>query len=225
VFHHLVRRNTLFVAAAVPQNNGMKNSNTSAQDVKVATASLPATLTTARLILRPWQTSDTEPFTAMSQDPEVMAHLLAFTSREAIAVWIQRQQAHFAKNGFGFWAIESRDTGEFMGATGLLCIAYEAHFTPAVEIGWRLARRFWGQGYVPEAARFALQFGFENLGLSEIVANTVSANHNSRRVMEKLGMFRDPADDFDHPLVPVDSPLRRQMLYRLKRESWSSLGG
>ncbi len=187
----------------------------------MTTSPIPQTLTTERLILRPWRPSDTEPFAAMSEDPEVMANLLAFASREAIAVWVQRQQAHFAKNGFGFWALESRETGEFMGATGLLHIRYEAHFTPAVEVGWRLAHRFWGQGYVPEAARSALQFGFENLGLSEIVANTVEANHNSRRVMEKLGMIRDVADDFDHPLVPVDSPLRRQMLYRLTRESWS----
>lgn len=205
----------------IPQNCGMKIENTAAQDAPLGTAARPETLTTARLVLRPWQPSDTEPFISMSLDPEVMAYLLAFVSREAIEAWIQRQHAHFAKNGFGFWAVESRETGEFMGATGLLRIGYEAHFTPAVEVGWRLARRFWGQGYVPEAARSACRFGFENLALPEIVANTVEANHNSRRVMEKLGMVRDAADDFDHPLVPADSPLRRQMLYRLTRGNWS----
>ena len=206
-------------------DSGMKHETTDVHDASLRTNALPQTLKTEHLILRPWRPSDTEPFTAMSQDPEVMAHLLAFASQEAIASWIQRQVDHFEKYGFGFWALESRETGEFMGATGLLRISYEAHFTPAVEVGWRLARRFWGQGYVPEAARSALSFGFENLGLSEIVANTVSANHNSRRVMEKLGMVRDPADDFDHPLVPADSPLRRQILYRLTRENWSRLRG
>lgn len=158
----------------------------------------------------------------MSADPEVMAYLLAFASPQAITNWINRQQAHLAANGFCFWVIESKETGEFMGAAGLLRISYQAHFTPAVEVGWRLARRFWGQGYAPEAARAALQFGFEQLGLAEIVANTVASNHKSRRVMEKLGMSNDPADDFDHPLVPEDNPLRRQMLYRLPRGNWTT---
>lgn len=110
-----------------------------------------------------------------------------------------------------------------MGAAGLLRIGYKAHFAPAVEVGWRLARRFWGKGYAPEAARAAITFGFDRLGLQEIVANTVPHNSNSHRVMEKLGMAYDPADDFDHPLVPADSPLRRQVLYRLSRERWIRL--
>ena len=203
----------------------MKNETALTQDASPKTGALLQSLTTERLVLRPWRPSDTEPFAAMSQDPEVMAHLLAFASPEAVAAWILRQQAHFSNHGFGFWALESRETGEFMGATGLLHIRYQAHFTPAVEVGWRLARRFWGQGYVLEAARSALSFGFETLGLSEVVANTVAANKNSRRVMEKLGMVRDPADDFDHPLVPTNSPLRRQILYRLTRERWSRLRG
>lgn len=185
------------------------------------TAQLPNTLTTTRLVLRPWQDSDHEPFSFMSADPEVMAHLLALPSPQAITSWINRQQAHLAANGFCFWVVESRESGEFMGTAGLLRISYQAHFTPAVEVGWRMARRFWGKGYAPEAAGAALQFGFEHLGLAEIVANTIPSNHNSRRVMEKLRMSNDPADDFDHPLVPGDSPLRRQMLYRLRRSDWS----
>lgn len=181
----------------------------------------PKVLTTTRLILRPWQDSDHAPFLAMSVDPEVMAHLLPFASPQAITGWINRQQMHLAENGFCFWAIESKESGAFMGAAGLLRISYKAHFTPAVEVGWRLARRFWGQGYAPEAAGAALQFGFEHLGLTEIVANTVPSSHNSRRVMAKLGMSSEPADDFDHPLVPEGNPLRRQMLYRLSRRNWS----
>lgn len=157
----------------------------------------------------------------MSTDPEVMAHLLALPSPQAIANWISRQQTHLAANGFCFWAIESKESGEFMGAAGLMRISYKAHFTPAVEVGWRMARRFWGKGYAPEAAGAALQFGFEYLGLTEIVANTVPSNHNSRRVMEKLRMSHDSADDFDHPLVPEGNPPCRQMLYRLSRGNWS----
>ena len=183
----------------------------------------PLLLETNRLILRPWRGSDREPFAAMSCDPEVMAYLLPFASPEAVDNWIARQQAHLATYGFCLWAVEARDTGEFMGAAGLLRIGYEAHFAPAVEVGWRLARRFWGKGYAPEAASAAINFGFDRLGLQEIVANTVPHNSNSRRVMEKLGMAYDPADDFDHPLVPADSPLRRQVLYRLPREHWIRL--
>jgi ribosomal-protein-alanine N-acetyltransferase len=182
---------------------------------------LPAQLETPRLILRPWRDSDRAPFAAMSADPEVMAHLLAIVSPEAADNWINRQQAYLATHGFCLWALESKESGEFIGATGLLRIGYEAHFSPAVEVGWRLARPFWGQGYAPEAAGAAVRFGFEQLGLQQIVANTVPANRNSRRVMEKLGMSHDPADDFDHPWVPVDSPLRRQLLYRLPRERWA----
>jgi len=112
------------------------------------------------------------------------------------------------------------ESAEFIGAVGLFRIGYEAHFTPAVEVGWRLAREFWGQGYAPEAAEAALHFGFDALRLGEIVANTVLANTNSQRVMRKLGMSRDPADDFDHPRVPEGHKLRRQVLYRLARNDW-----
>lgn len=179
-------------------------------------------LTTQRLILRPWQATDREPFAAMSADPAVMAYLLAFKSPDAITHWIQRQEAHLATHGFCLWAVESQASGEFMGTVGLMRIGYEAHFTPAVEIGWRLAHSFWGQGYAVEAARAALQLGFKERGLTEIVANTVAANRNSRRVMEKLGMTRDPAYDFDHPLVPEDNPLKRQLLYRLSASHWQT---
>jgi ribosomal-protein-alanine N-acetyltransferase len=176
---------------------------------------------TARLILRPWRDRDREPFATMSADPEVMKHLLPFASSKAANAWIDRQQAHLDTHGFCFWALELKETGEFIGAAGLLRVGYEAHFTPAVEVGWRIVRRFWGQGLAPEAATGAIDFGFKQLGLLEIVANTVTANTNSRRVMEKLGMTNDSADDFDHPLVAVENPLRHQVLYRLPRVRWS----
>lgn len=156
----------------------------------------------------------------MSADPEVMAHLMPLSSPGATDSWIDRQQSHLQSEGICFWAIELKQTGEFIGAAGLLRIAYEAHFTPAVEVGWRIDRRFWGKGYAPEAAARAIRFGFEHAGVDEIVANTVPANKNSRRVMEKLDMTTTPADDFEHPLVPLGNPLRQQVLYRLTRDRW-----
>ncbi|WP_435455630.1 GNAT family N-acetyltransferase [Variovorax sp. LT2P21] len=178
---------------------------------------------TARLILRPWLERDRTPFATLSADPEVMKHLLPFASPSAADAWIDRQQAHLETHGFCFWALEWKETGEFIGAAGLLRVGYEAHFAPAVEVGWRIVRRFWGRGLAPEAAKSAIDFGFEHLGLQEIVANTVPANTSSRRVMEKLGMSSDAADDFDHPLVPIENPLRHQVLYRLPRDRWAEL--
>jgi ribosomal-protein-alanine N-acetyltransferase len=174
-------------------------------------------LLSARLILRPWQDSDRAPFAAMSADPLVMQHLIPMPTRAESDAWIDRQIAHQAKHGMCFWATELAQTGAFIGAVGLLPIGYEAHFAPAVEIGWRVARPFWGQGYAPEAAARAIAYGFGALGLTEIVANTAPANENSQRVMLKLGMTRNPADDFDHPRLSEGNPLRRQVLYRLAR--------
>lgn len=141
--------------------------------------------------------------------------------RKATDAWIDRRMAHLAEHGFSFWALEAKATGEFLGAVGLLRISYDAHFSPAVEVGWRVARQFWGQGYASEAAAASIRFGFESLGLSEIVANTVAQNTSSRRVMEKLGMTHNAEDDFDHPNVPDGHPLRRQVLYRLPRSQWT----
>ena len=175
-------------------------------------------LETARLRLRSWQPSDHAPFAAMSADPQVMRFLLNPATPEAVGPWIERQMAHEREHGFGFLAVEERATGAFVGTVGLVHVPYQAHFTPAVEIGWRIARRFWGHGYAPEAARAWLEFGFGALGLVEIVANACVENGNSRRVMEKLGMTRNPADDFDHPRIADGSPQRRQVLYRLACE-------
>ena len=170
-----------------------------------------------RVLLRQWQEADRGPFAALSADPEVMRFLMPMPSRAASDAWIDRQAASQVDHGMAFWAAELAETGAFIGAVGLLRVRYAAHFTPAVEVGWRIARAFWGQGLAPEAAGAAIGWGFGHLGLDAVVANTVPGNRNSRRVMEKLGMSRDPADDFDHPLVPEGHPLRRQVLYRLRR--------
>jgi RimJ/RimL family protein N-acetyltransferase len=180
-------------------------------------------LTTKRLILRPLQDIDRAPFASMSSDPVVMQFLRALPTRVESDAWIDRQMAHTTAHGFGFGAVIEKDSGAFIGVIGLLHVPYDAHFTPAMEVGWRIARSYWGQGYAPEAGAAALQYGFETLGLYEIVANTAPANHNSQRVMVKLGMTRDVGGDYDHPNIAEGHPLRRQVLYRLSHADWLRL--
>ena len=175
---------------------------------------------TPRLVLRPWQDADRPAFFAMSADPGLQEFLRPLTTRDASDGWIDHQVAHQAGHGFCFWAVERRDDGLFVGSVGLYQVGYEAHFTPAVEVGWRIARAFWGLGYAPEAAAASLRHGFEVLHLPEVVANASVGNARSRRVMAKLGMTHDPADDFDHPRYPDGDPMRRQVLYRLAGDVW-----
>ncbi len=172
-------------------------------------------LTTPRLGLRGWLEADLEPFAAMNADPVVMEHFPATLSRRQSDELVERVEAGFAENGFGLWALEVRETEEFIGFTGLAVPELEAHFMPAVEVGWRLARSAWGNGYATEAAREGLRFGFEEAGLSEIVSFTTPTNRRSRGVMERIGMSRDPRDDFDHPGLPPGHPQRPHVLYRL----------
>ena len=179
-------------------------------------------LQTPRLTLRPWQDEDREPFFTMSQDPGLQEFLIPMTTRTATDAWIDRQIAHQTQHGICFWAAETRDTNTVIGSIGLYHVGYEAHFTPAVELGWRLARPFWGQGHAPEAATACLHHAFATLHLPQVVANTAVANTKSRRVMHKLGMTHDPRDDFDHPRFPEHDPLCRQVLYRVRRDSWSA---
>jgi RimJ/RimL family protein N-acetyltransferase len=172
-------------------------------------------LRTSRLLLRPWRDEDIAAFVEMSGDPVVMEYLLPLSHRGLSAeAWAARARAHWDEHGFGQWVVELLDAANFIGVVGLGVVSYEAAFTPAVEVAWRLARPYWGQGYATEAAKAALDYGFGKLGLSEIVALTVPANQRSRRVMEHLGMTRSPEDDFDHPRVP-EGPLKRHVLYRL----------
>jgi len=173
-------------------------------------------LRTERLLLRQWRDADYEPFAALNADPVVMEHFPAPLTREASDSWADRQRGRIEERGWGLWAVEVRDDGGFAGFVGLAVPSFEAHFTPAVEIGWRLAREHWNRGYATEAARAGLAFGFVELQLEEIVSFTTVANVRSRRVMEKLGMTCDSSDDFDHPSVPP-GPIRPHVLYRIRR--------
>jgi RimJ/RimL family protein N-acetyltransferase len=181
-------------------------------------------LETGRLVLREWRDADIGPFAALNADPVVMEHFPSTLDARQSAEMVERHRSLWADRGFGLWAVEVRDTSTFIGFVGLTSPGWEAHFTPAVEVGWRLSRHAWGHGYAPEAARAAIGWGFETLDVpgDEIVSFTVVANRNSRRVMEKLGMTHDPADDFDHPILPLHSPQSRHVLYRLPRARWQS---
>jgi len=179
-------------------------------------------LSTTRLRLRRWHPEDRPPFAALNLDPAVMEHFPAPISRTESDALADRIETHFDRHGFGLWAVEIPGVSPFAGYVGLSIPSFQAHFTPAVEVGWRLARDCWGQGYATEGARAALGFAFERLGLKEIVSFTVPANLRSRRVMERIGMTHTPSDDFDHPLLAENHPLRRHVLYRIKRAEWSS---
>ena len=173
-------------------------------------------LRTDRLLLRQWRDEDRAPFAALNADPVVMEHFPSTMTREASDAFVDFNVATLAERGWGLWAAEVADTGAFIGFVGLNEPRFEAHFMPAVEIGWRLARDAWGQGYATEAARSALAHAFDELGLDDVVSFTTVENHRSRRVMERIGMTHDPADDFDHPRV-TEEHLRRHVLYRLSR--------
>lgn len=177
----------------------------------------PVTLRTERLLLRPWRESDREPYAALNADPEVMRHFPSTLTRAESDASVDRIVDGFARRGWGLWAVEVDGGAPFVGFVGLDEPAWEAHFTPCVEVGWRLARAHWGKGYATEAARAAVAFGFDVLGLDEIVSFTVPANSASRAVMERLGMTHDEPGDFDHPRLPEGHPLRRHVLYRLLR--------
>lgn len=179
---------------------------------------------TPRLWLRPWRDEDVEPFAALNADPRVMEFFPALLSRQETEAGVARIRAHFTQHGWGLWAVEVPGVAPFVGFVGLTTVSFSAPFTPAVEVGWRLARAHWGQGYATEGARAALDVGFRRLGLPEIVSFTVPANVRSRRVMEKLGMRHAPAEDFEHPRVPEGHALRRHVLYRLRASEWSGVG-
>ena len=177
-------------------------------------------LTTARLRLRQWREEDLAPFAALNADPQVMEFFPKTLTRVESDAVAGRIRDHFARHGFGLWAVEAPGVADFLGFVGLAVPSFEAHFTPCVEIGWRLAREHWGHGYATEAATAALAFGFVARALEEIVAFTVPANIPSRRVMGRLGMRRLPTDDFEHPAIADGHPLRSHVLYRLRRADW-----
>jgi RimJ/RimL family protein N-acetyltransferase len=174
-------------------------------------------LRTPRLVLRQWRDADLAPFAALNADPEVMRHFPSVLTRAESDAWVLGARALIAARGWGLWAVEVAEGAPFIGFVGLAQPSFDAHFTPAVEIGWRLAREHWGSGYATEGAGTAISFAFDELGLEEIVSFTTIANDRSRRVMERLGMTHDPTDDFDHPRLAPGDPLRPHVLYRLRR--------
>lgn len=174
-------------------------------------------LETERLLLRTWRDSDLEPFIAMNQDSRVMRYFPGLMSEDESRALVVRIQEHFDVHGFSLYAVERKDTTQFIGFVGLLSVGFDAPFTPAIEIGWRLAYEHWGQGFATEAAKAVLNPGFEEFGLPEIVSFTAEINCPSRRVMKKIGMTHDPKDDFDHPKLDKNSSLRPHVLYRIQR--------
>jgi ribosomal-protein-alanine N-acetyltransferase len=181
-------------------------------------------LGTERLVLRRWREEDVEPLAALNADPVVMEHFPARLSRARTEELVAVIELLFEEHGYGLWALEVRETGAMIGFTGLVPVLFEAPFTPAVEVGWRLAREAWGHGYATEAAGAALDHGFDEAGLEEVVAITATTNERSMAVMRRLGMHRDPADDFDHPRIPAEHRLRRHVLYRLRAAEWCGRG-
>ena len=175
-------------------------------------------LRTARLLLRRWRPADRAPFAALNADPEVMRHFPRTLSAAESDGFIDRVEAAFGLHGYGLWAVE-RD-GEFIGFVGLNWTPFNAHFTPALEIGWRLARAAWGQGYATEAALASRDFAFAEVGVTELVSFTTLENARSQAVMRRIGMSHDADDDFDHPNLPAGHPLLRHVLYRMLAERW-----
>jgi RimJ/RimL family protein N-acetyltransferase len=175
-------------------------------------------LLTPRLTLRQWRDGDLDPFAAMNADPEVMRFFPAPLPREQSDDLATHAKHGIEERGWGLWAVEVVESGRFIGFIGLAEPRFEAHFTPAVEVGWRLARDAWGNGYATEGAHAAVAYAFDDLRLEEIVSFTSAINEPSRKVMERLGMTHDPSDDFDHPFLG-DGPLRPHVLYRLRRST------
>lgn len=177
-------------------------------------------IVTERLLLRRWRAEDSKPFAAINADPRVMELLPSTLGRAESDAYITSIEQSFEQRGYGLWALELRSSGELIGLTGLNSVAFDAHFTPAVEIGWRLARSAWGNGYATEAAEATLRFAFAELGLGALVSMTSKLNVRSQAVMRRLGMSRDTVDDFIHPLARREE-LREHVLYRLSAERWA----
>jgi len=177
---------------------------------------------TERLLLRSWKDEDLDPFAEMCADRDVMRYFPDVWPRERAALLISKSEAQLKTEGFFLSAVDVKATGEFIGFVGLNRPSYAKPlpFDPCVEIGWRLKRSVWGKGYASEAAVEWLRFGFETVGLEEIVSFTIPANVPSQRVMEKIGMVRDREGDFLHPTLPADHPVAPHVLYRLKRADW-----
>lgn len=177
---------------------------------------------TNRLILRNFTETDIEILTKINQDPKVCEFLLSIGTRDSTEKLIKKIIDHQHENGFSLYAVELKDTGQMIGWCGLMILSFEAHFTPAVEIGWRLASEHWNQGYATEAAKAVLQYAFNRLELNEVVSFTAVGNMRSRRVMEKIGLHHNTEDDFDHPKLEKSHPLCQHVLYRISKNNYES---
>jgi RimJ/RimL family protein N-acetyltransferase len=174
----------------------------------------PGALVTERIVLRAWRADDKAPFAAMNASPEVMEHFPATMTQEQSDALADRFQAGIDERGWGGWAVERREDGAFVGFVGLVPVGFDAEFTPAVEVGWRLDRPYWGQGYATEGGRAALDFAFATLGLDRVVSFTATTNRRSEAVMLRLGMTK--VGEFDHPRLPEGDRLRRHVLYEVR---------
>lgn len=205
-------------AMELPPDSGVRRTAPVPGQLGSRAVELPAapTLRGERVLLRGWRPEDLEPFAALNADPRVMEHFPSTLTREESDAFVrERILPQFEALGFGLWAVEVPGASPFVGYVGLMEQTFEAPFTPCIEVGWRLAFEAWGHGYATEAARLAVRYGFEQVGLDEILSFTALSNTRSIAVMERLGMRHD--GDFDHPRVPVGHPLRRHVLYRLRR--------
>lgn len=180
-------------------------------------------VTTPRLLLREWRPEDREPFAAMNADPRVMQHFPGVLSRRQSDALARGSAQHFERHGFGPWAVEVPGVAPFIGFVGLDVPGFEAHFTPCVEVGWRLAAGHWGHGYATEAALASVRYAFDVVGLEELVSFTVPQNVRSQAVMRRIGMTHDPADDFDHPRLPPGHRLSRHVMFRLQNRGTLTL--
>jgi RimJ/RimL family protein N-acetyltransferase len=171
-------------------------------------------MVTDRLILRRWRDADRAPFAAMNADPEVMRYFMKSLDRAESDAFIDRIERHFEEHGWGLWALERLDTGMFIGYAGPWPVTFDAHFAPAVEVGWRLDRSAWGHGFATEAAKAAVADAYRRAGIPEILSFTATSNERSWRVMERLGMHRVAGGDFEHPWVTVGHELQSHVLYR-----------
>jgi RimJ/RimL family protein N-acetyltransferase len=186
----------------------------------MSTGSIPTGLETDRLLLRRWTSADAPVFATMNADPEVMQHIGEPLTREQSDAFLARIQRQFDDVGFGLWAVEVRETGALVGFTGLAILGHSAPTTDAVEVGWRLGREAWGQGYATEAATAAVGLAFETLALDEVVSITTRGNCRSQAVMRRLGMQRAPELDFERESREPGDPLRTAIVHRLSREAW-----
>lgn len=187
------------------------------------TVDIHAPLETPRLILRRWHLSDRAPFAELNADPEVMRHFPQTVDRAGSDAMITRIEDGFAQRGYGLYAVEVKGGSPFVGYVGLMPVRAPNPVAPAVEIGWRLARRAWGRGYASEAARACLTLAFGPLGLDEVVSFTAVANAPSRAVMERIGLRAEPHRDFDHPALAQGDPLRRHVLYAITRDRFAAI--